>query len=109
MDYKKMWNTLKAESGYRVTKNFANKDDVTLRELMERQERISKRLDSESLGKQKIEENDMLADRYGNIWIVKKTYEKPSALFKCIAGEFIDDHVVDEIDNLKSLKTKKIN
>ena len=38
MNYKKLWNTLKAESGYRTTLNFINKEDQTIRELMNRLE-----------------------------------------------------------------------
>ena len=42
MNYKKMWNTLKAESGYRETHimNLINVESQTIRELMERQEQI---------------------------------------------------------------------
>jgi len=45
MNYKKMWITLKAESGYRTTKNFINQEDVCLRDLMNRQEDIDKKLE----------------------------------------------------------------
>jgi hypothetical protein len=47
MNYKRAWVTLKAESGYRVTRNFGGYEDVTLKELMNNME---KRASSEKIG-----------------------------------------------------------
>ncbi|NOQ37628.1 hypothetical protein GQ472_01950 [archaeon] len=38
MDYKRAWDTLKAESGYRDTKSGSHISDVSLLELMEAME-----------------------------------------------------------------------
>ena len=46
MNYKKMWVTLKAESGYRETHplNLTYVESQTIRELMERQEKIEQKV-----------------------------------------------------------------
>lgn len=47
MNYKKLWDTLKAESGHRqtITKFVpTGEDDVTIRELMERLEKRERRV-----------------------------------------------------------------
>lgn len=39
MNYKKAWNTLKAESGYRLTLDGMKQESFTVKELMEFMER----------------------------------------------------------------------